>query len=109
VQHNVVIEEDFELERPEEVQLSIMTPRATKADKVGVMYLDPLARDGRSCALEFPGFDLKADVETIQLMDADLRASWGAQIYRILLESPTDLPNSQPVARGKRTYVFSAA
>ncbi|MGB6826435.1 MAG: heparinase II/III family protein [Terracidiphilus sp.] len=102
VQHRVVIEEDFELERPEAVQLSIITPRNAAAEKSGVIALAPFASGSRSATLNFPGSDLKSEIETIRLSDADLRASWGRQIYRILLKSAS-------IAKGKWTCTFSAA
>ena len=102
LQHRIEIEEDFELERPEEVTLSIITPRKTMSDKIGVVYLSPLADGGRAAFLSFPDIGLKQDVETIELTDAGLRESWGNEIYRILLKS-------QPVTSGKWSYRFSAA
>jgi hypothetical protein len=102
VQHRVTIEEDLELERPEEVQLSVITPCKTESDKIGIMYLNLPAGVGRPAVLTFPGSDLHPEVETIQLTDADLRNSWGAQIYRILLKS-------RPAAKGQWSYAFSAA
>ena len=108
VGHRVVIEEDFELERPEEVTLSIITPRKTASDKIGVVHLLPLAGAGRAAVLRFPGLELQRDVETIELSDAGLRESWGNEIYRILLKSSDDSFKSAPVAGGKWTYAFSA-
>jgi hypothetical protein len=100
VQHRVTIEEDFELERPEEVQLSIITPYKTASDKSGVISL--ATPTGGTAVLTFPGTDLQPNIETIQLADADLRNSWGAEIYRILLKS-------HAVAKGEWIYTFSAA
>jgi len=104
----VVIEEDFELERPEEVTLSIITSRKTASDKIGVVHLLPLAGAGRAAVLSFPGLELKRDIETIELTDAGLRESWGNDIYRILLKSSDGSFKSAPVASGKWTYAFSA-
>jgi hypothetical protein len=101
VDHRVVIEEDFELERAEGIELSIMSPLAPESYKTGILYLPLLASGGRAAALSFPASDLKPGVETIQLTDAGLRESWGMQIYRILLKS-------QPVASGRWSYAFSA-
>ncbi len=101
VGHRVIIEEDFELERTEEVTLSIITPRKGFSDTAGTEVLDSVV-GGRNAVLSFPGSVLTREIETIQLNDAGLRESWGSQIYRILLKS-------QPVARGKWTYEFSAA
>ena len=109
VGHRVVIDEDFELERPEEVTLSIITPRKTMSDKIGVVYLLPLAGGGRGAILSFPGFELKRDVETIELTDPGLRESWGSEIYRILLKSADGPFKAAAVASGKWTYAFSAA
>jgi hypothetical protein len=105
VEHRVVIEEDFELERPEEVQLSIITPCKTESEKNGAISFAPLAGGG-PVTLTFPGSDLRPEIETIQLTDAGLRQSWGPEIYRILLKSPTQIGNSNPVANGKWTYTF---
>jgi hypothetical protein len=102
VGNRVVIEEEFELERPEEVQLSIMSSRAPESYKTGILDLPLQAGGGRTATLTFPASDLRPGVDTIQLNDAGLRESWGQEIYRILLKS-------QPVASGKWTYEFSAA
>ena len=112
VQHRVVIEEDFELERPEEVQLSIITPCKIRTGRYGAIGLQPLTGGGRSAVLEFP-VETDPDFETIQLTDSGLRESWGAEVYRILLKSSGGLLQlglpSQPqtVSKGKWTYSFS--
>jgi len=102
VGNRVVVEEDFELERPEEVQLSIMSSRAPESYKTGILDLPLQAGSGRTATLTFPASDLRLDVEAIQLNDAGLRESWGQEIYRIRLKS-------QSGSRGKWTYQFSAA
>jgi hypothetical protein len=110
VGHRVVIEEDFELERPEEIQLTIMTPRIAESDRYGVMYMKLPSGGGRAATLEFPGFDLTPGIEIIKLTDADLRTSWGPQIFRILLKSPEQFSKPQPpVSKGKWTYTFGLA
>jgi hypothetical protein len=108
VGHRVVIEEDFELVLPTEVQISIVTPRMTRSDRNGVMYLLPQGSIGTMAALSYSGVDLRPEVETIQLADAGLRESWGSEIYRILLKSSDGSFKSAPVAGNKWTYEFSA-
>jgi hypothetical protein len=109
VQHRVVIEEDFELERPEEIQLSIVTPRFAESDRYGLVNLR-LPAGGGAVALKYLGIELAWTIETIELTDADLRASWGPQIFRILLRSSLQFFRTQPLgAKGKCAYSFSRA
>jgi hypothetical protein len=54
--------------------------------------------------------ELTWTIETIELTDDDLRASWGRQIFRVLLKSPEPFFRTQPLgAKGKCTYTFSRA
>jgi hypothetical protein len=103
VHGRVSIAEDFELERPVPVSLSIMTPRRPSADKQGSIELQPVSGTARPSALHFDGLQLEPVVETIPLSDPGLRSSWGAEIYRILLKS------TKPVSRGSWTYTFEPA
>ena len=103
VQNRITVEEDFELERAVPVSLSIMTPRIATIDAAGSMTLKLAAGDASASRLKFDGSRLEPKVETIELSDAGLRASWGPQIYRIQLNS------NQPVASGKWSYEFARA
>jgi hypothetical protein len=99
----VTIEEDFELARAVPVSLSIMTPRDVDAAKAGNLALNPASGNKGTCLLKYDNTSLESKVETIPLDDAGLRASWGPQVYRILLTS------RQPVLNGKWSYEFVRA
>jgi len=76
----VLIEEDFALQNPVAVMLSLMS--ATK----------PVIQNGRiiiaSAALAFNPEELTADFETIPLTDDGLKRAWGNAVYRLKLTSP---------------------
>jgi hypothetical protein len=99
----VTVAENFELERPLPVSLSIMTPRLPSAGANGTMELRLAKGAGTPVLLRYGGAPIEAVVEKIPLQDAGLRESWGNEIYRILLNS------RQPVASGNWSYEFSAA
>jgi hypothetical protein len=103
VRGEVTVEENFELERPLPVSLSIMTPRLPSAGANGTMELRLAKGAGTPVLLRYGGAPIEAVVEKIPLQDAGLRESWGNEIYRILLNS------RQPVASGNWSYEFSAA
>ncbi len=104
VGHRVVIEEDFELERPVPVSFTVMTPRVVLGASSGSAVLPPAqGSSGRVCAFTFDPAQLDAKVETIQLTDASLRESWGDAIRRILLST------RGPVQSHKLTYEFKPA
>src|SRR5581483_1199608 len=86
-QNRVTVEEEFALERAEPVSLSVITPRTVSVDANGKLKLALASVPGKESQLTFDGTQLESKVETIELADAGLRASWGAQIYRILLSS----------------------
>jgi hypothetical protein len=98
----VVVEEDFRLDKAVDVSLSIMTPRRV-ATGSGVLTLTLASGEGRASLLRYDAAALVPHIETIKLDDKGLRASWGPEIYRILLNS------KQPVASGKWTYHFAPA
>ncbi len=100
-QDRITVEEDFELERAVPVTLSIMTPRVATVDAAGSMTLKLNSGEASVSRLKFDGSRIEPKVETIELADAGLRASWGPQVYRILLSS------NQPVASGKWSYEFT--
>jgi hypothetical protein len=102
-QNRVTVEEEFALERAEPVSLSVITPRTVSVDANGKLKLALASGPGKESQLTFDGTQLESKVETIELADAGLRASWGAQIYRILLSS------KQPVTSGKWVYEFARA
>ncbi len=102
-QNRVKIEEDFELQRAVPITLSIMTPRVANVDAVGSILLKLASGGSGISQLKFDGSQIDPKVETIELSDAGLRASWGPQIYRILLNS------KQPVSSGKWFYEFARA
>jgi len=103
VNSKVVVEEKFELERAVPVSLSIMTPRTVTKLEPGHLELKLAKGDGKAAQIRYDGAQLNPDVETITLADMGLRMSWGAEIYRIKLNS------KQPVANGTWTYEFKHA
>ena len=102
-QGRVTIAEDFELEKPMPVSLSILTPRYPIGSIQGLIELSPATGNARPTALRFNPVHLEPAIETIPLTDPGLRSSWGAEIYRILLQS------IEPVSRGSWTYTFEPA
>ena len=102
VAHRVVIEEEFELEKAEEIELSVITQRVPSQDGEGRTLLTLSSGAGKPALLRFDSTAFAAHYEPIKLTDGGLRESWGDQIYRILLKS-------QSLAHGHRTYSFSAA
>jgi hypothetical protein len=98
----VIVEENFELARAVPVSLSILTPRLVTVNS-GSMTLKLATGEGKAAAIKFDAAALDPKVETIKLEDQGLRMSWGAEIYRILLNS------KQPVTKGKWSYEFSHA
>lgn len=102
--HRVVIEEDFDLERPEPISLSVITPRVVLGAAGGSAVMPPTqGSSGRVCAFTFDSARLEAKTETIALTDAGLRESWGNQIYRVLLNT------RGPLQSGKLSYTFKPA
>jgi hypothetical protein len=100
----VVIEEDFELERSEPITLSVMTPRIVMGAAGGSAVMPPTqGSGGRACAFTFDPAQLEAKTETIALTDAGLRESWGNEICRILLNT------RGPLQSGNMSYVFKPA
>jgi hypothetical protein len=85
------------------VSLSVMTPRTVSVDAAGSITLKLASGDGTASALKFDDAALEPKVETVELADQGLRASWGPQVYRILLNS------KQPVSSGKWSYEFAHA
>lgn len=98
----VVITEEFDLERAVPVSFTVMTPRIVTANDRG-MTMALAEGSGTVCLLKFDAGQLAPRIEAIPLTDAGLRESWGNQIYRILLNT------SSPVQSGKLSYVFAAA
>lgn len=101
--NKVTVEENFELEGAKSVSLSVMTPRLVTINPAGIITLKLAAGEGKDSSLKFDAAQIDPKVETIKLDDMGLRMSWGAEIYRILLDS------KQPVASGKWTYEFRPA
>jgi hypothetical protein len=85
IQGVVKISEDFVLEKPVEVMLSLMTATEPKIQTDGV-------RIGGT-VLAFDEKQLNASIEKIALTDPTLKHSWGDVIYRLKLES------AKPVAQ----------
>ncbi len=99
--NKVTVEENFELEgaKPGESvgydseACNCQSGRKHHAEACGM-------GDGKGSLLKYDAGQIDPRVETIKLDDMGLRMSWGAEIYRILLDS------KQPVASGKWTYEF---
>lgn len=100
--NKVVVEEDFKLEKAAPVTLSVITPRQV-TPAAGTLTLTLASGHGKAAQLRYDAAALSSKVETIQLADPGLRMSWGAQIYRILLNT------TQPVSSGKWSYEFAPA
>jgi hypothetical protein len=86
----VVVEEDYSLERAGlPIELSFMSWRKPVA--AGAGRIDLLHPDGRNGAgplkLLFDGRAFEPRIETIEIEDERLRASWGDRIYRVVLLS----------------------
>jgi hypothetical protein len=75
----VAISEDFEMEKPVDVMLSLMTAVAPVVQADGVKIGGTL--------LAFDQVALKAEVERIAITDDALKHSWGDAVYRIKLNS----------------------
>ena len=99
----ITVEENFELERAVTVALTVMTPRLVTVNPGGGITLKVAAGEGKDSLLKYDATLVDPKVETVKLDDMGLRSSWGAEIYRILLNS------KQPVASGKWTYEFKHA
>jgi hypothetical protein len=82
----VRISEDFVLERPVEVMLSLMTAVEPVVGREGVTIGKTL--------LVFDQSQLHATVERIALTDETMKHSWGDAVYRLKLVPP------EPVAKG---------
>lgn len=103
VRDRITVEENFELERAVPVSLTVMTPRIVNTDTAGSITLKLASGDGSVSVLKYDGAAIEPKVETVELADQGLRASWGPQVYRILLNS------KQPVSSGKWSYEFARA
>ena len=88
---SVRIEEKFQLAGPGEVSLNLITPRQPEVPAAGVLLLP----GKRAIRLEFPGEELDAVIEPIEITDGRLHAIWGNWLYRIVLTSQA------PVAAGR--------
>jgi len=75
----VTLSEDFVLEKPVGVMLSLMTAVAPVVEADGVQIGGTLLRFDRDA--------LKAEVERIAITDEALKHSWGDAVYRIKLSS----------------------
>jgi hypothetical protein len=103
VRDRITVEEDFELERAVPVSLTVMTPRTVSVDSNGNILLKLASGQGSTSQLHYDAAAIEPKVETIELADRGLRASWGPEIYRILLNA------KQPVSSGKWKYEFARA
>lgn len=101
--NKIAVEENFELESAVPLSLTLMTPRLVTVDPGGSIRLKLATGEGKDSLLKYDAGLIEPKVETITLDDAGLRMSWGAQIYRILLNS------KQPVASGKWSYEMRPA
>jgi Heparinase II/III-like protein len=98
----VAVTEEFDLERAVPVSFTVMTPRiATTGDRSVTLKL--AEGSGRTCSIMFDPAQLAPKIEPIPLTDAGLRESWGAQIYRVLLDT------RGPVQTGTLSYTFEPA
>ncbi len=98
----VIVTEEFDLESAQPISLSVMTPGSVTARERSLL-IKTAAGGGRDCELAFDSAGLAAKIETIPLADAGLRESWGADIYRILLNT------AGPMQSGRLSYTFAPA
>lgn len=91
----VTIAEDFSLEAPTSVMLSLMTASEPVIQPAGVKI--------GSVLLAFDTQQMKAEVEKIVVTDEGMKHSWGSAIYRLKLIS------SAPVARSLWTLELHPA
>jgi hypothetical protein len=82
----VAISEDFVLEKPVEVALSLMTASEPTIEASGIKIGQTL--------LSFDPKQLKATVERIVVTDETMKRSWGDSIYRLQLDSHTPIASA---------------
>lgn len=82
----ITLSEDFSLLHPQPVMLTFMTPRRPDVSAAGRVVLP--GPNGVSVRMSYDASQLKPRIETISLKDEGLRRSWGAVLYRLLLETP---------------------
>lgn len=88
--NKITINDSYFLAKPDsEISLSLMTACAVSQEGKGKLKLVS-AQGAPVTHLWFDGDLLAATVETIPLENAELKANWGAQIYRILLRTAGD-------------------
>jgi hypothetical protein len=83
----VTISEDFTLEKPVDVMLSLMTCVAPVIQPGGVKVGGTL--------LAFDAAALKPEIEKIALTDTGLKRAWGDAVYRIKLNSAAPVAMAQ--------------
>jgi hypothetical protein len=91
----VVLNEDFQLQKAVPVQLSFMTPRIPSNGRRGELIFTSANAAANKLSLRFDPTIIAATIEPIALTDSWLVSRWGNTIYRVLLSS------SEPVSTGK--------
>ena len=98
----VIITEEFDLERAVPVSFTVMTPRIANTNN-GSVTMKLADGSGAVCLLRFDATQLALKIKAIPLTDGGLRESWGSEIYRILLDTHS------PVQSGTLSYTFEPA
>jgi hypothetical protein len=98
----VVVEEDYSLERAGlPIELSFMSWREPVA--AGAGRIDLLHPDGGKGAgplkLLYDGRAFEPGIETIEIKDERLRASWGGRIYRVVLRAKASAKSGKTSVR----------
>jgi hypothetical protein len=86
------LDEEFQLQKKVQVQLSFMTPCIPTQDPEGKVVLTAAKGQAREVSLNYDSAVVVPTIEKIDLTDDWLVARWGKFIYRVLLTStaPTD-------------------
>ncbi len=89
----VTVEDKFTLARRDgELMMSLLTPCAVKLNADGVITLEGNNKSGFFAVKAHYDKRLSPEVETLELDDSRLNASWGDKLYRITLRAPADSP-----------------
>ncbi len=95
VADRILLNEEFELQKKVPVSLSFMTSRVPQESVKGNLVLSVADGKERDVTLKFDPSQMEAKIEKMDLTDEWLKATWGATIYRVLLNS------AAPVDAGK--------
>jgi len=83
----IEIIDDFGLNKPSDIMLTLMTPCLPVLDRGGEIVLE--YQEGCRVQIEYDNDSLAASYECIPVKDARLTPVWGERVYRILLKAKT--------------------